>query len=103
MVLSNDILTNVIGENHERLHQRGQLDDLLSGMIVDAPHTPGPRYIVVALYRAHRKGEGLGRRCDTSCKNLDETMVPPKSIPRVSASSVIPTIHSKFIKKRTQL
>jgi hypothetical protein len=42
-VLSDDVLTNVIGTNHERLRvadRRCRLDDLLSGMIIHMHHIP---------------------------------------------------------------
>lgn len=59
-VLSHDILTNVIGANRERLRaaeRRYRLDDLLSGMIIHAPHPLGQRYVAVSLHIAHQKGE----------------------------------------------
>jgi hypothetical protein len=59
-VLSNDILHNVIGTNYERLrvaNRRCRLDDLLSSMVIHAPHPLGQRYVAVSLHIARQKGE----------------------------------------------
>lgn len=59
-VLSDDILTNVIGTNYERLRvadRRCHLDDLLSAMIIHAPHPLGQRYVAISLHIAYLKGE----------------------------------------------
>jgi len=59
-ILSNDILSSVIGTNHETLRaadRRYRFDNLLSGMIIHAPHPLGRRYVAVCLHIAHQKGK----------------------------------------------
>ncbi|KAJ7121020.1 hypothetical protein C8R44DRAFT_853342 [Mycena epipterygia] len=57
--LVQDSLRNVIHPNRERLRQsdaRYRLDNLLDGMLQQAPHPSGQRYAAVALHIAHEKG-----------------------------------------------
>ena len=79
-VLSDDILTNVIGTNYERLRvadRRCHLDDLLSAMIIRAPHPLGQRYVAISLHiKGRRRGNQSGERMDGA------------SVPRVSASNI---------------
>ncbi|KIM47112.1 hypothetical protein M413DRAFT_422839 [Hebeloma cylindrosporum] len=86
--LSDEILTNVIGAKHERLRaadRRCRLDDLVSGMIIHAPHPLGLRYVAVCLRIAHQKGE------DTVFR-LANAWMEQLFLPMLAMSSVVTDI-----------
>jgi hypothetical protein len=59
-VLVHEALENILGPKRERLHEadkRYRLHDLLSAMLVHAPHPLGQRYVAVCLHIVHQKGE----------------------------------------------
>ncbi|KAN0133391.1 hypothetical protein V8E53_008831 [Lactarius tabidus] len=59
-VLVHEVLNNIIGLNREKLREvdnRYCLHDLLSAMLLHAPHPLGQRYVAVCLRIAHQKGE----------------------------------------------
>jgi hypothetical protein len=59
-ILSDDVLRNIIRPNSASLRaadNRYRLDDLLSAMLMHAPHPSGKRYVAICLHIAHRKGE----------------------------------------------
>ncbi|KIM40633.1 hypothetical protein M413DRAFT_446058 [Hebeloma cylindrosporum] len=83
-VLSNEILTNVIAANHERLRvaeHRYRLDDLLTGMVIHAPHPLGQRYAAVSLHIAHEKGEDTVINLATAW--MEQLFLPIMAISRI--------------------
>jgi hypothetical protein len=59
-VLVHEVLDNIISLNKEKLREvdnRYCLHDLLSAMLLHAPHPLGQRYVAVCLRIAHQKGE----------------------------------------------
>lgn len=59
-VLVYETLDDIINPNRDRLREadnRYRLHDLLSTMLLHAPHPLGQRYVAVCLHTAHRKGE----------------------------------------------
>jgi hypothetical protein len=57
--LARDVLNNAVHPRRTRLRQsdtRFRLDDLLVGMLQQAPDPCGQRYVAVALHIAHEKG-----------------------------------------------
>ena len=86
-VLSNNILTNVIGANHEKLRaaeRRYRIDDLLSGMIIHAPHPLGQRYVAVSIHIAHKKGEDVV--IDLAKAWMEQLFLPSQSLKWLSLS-----------------
>jgi len=58
-VLCDGVLCNTIHPNMGRLHaadQQCRLDDLLTAMLMHAPHPLGQRYVAFCLHIAHQKG-----------------------------------------------
>jgi len=89
-VLSNNILTNVIGTNHEKLRaaeRRYRIDDLLSGMIIHAPHPLGQRYVAVSIHIAHKKGEDAV--IDLAKAWMEQLFLPSQFLKWFSLSSLI--------------
>jgi hypothetical protein len=59
-VIVREALDDIIGPNRVRLRDadnRYRFHDLLSAMLVHAPHPLGQRYVAVCLHIAHKKGE----------------------------------------------
>ncbi|KAJ6621954.1 hypothetical protein B0H10DRAFT_2214770 [Mycena sp. CBHHK59/15] len=95
--LAEDLLRNVIRPNKARLREsdaRYHLDELLAGMLQEAPDPSGKRYAAVALHIAH--GKGPEAVVDVAKAWLDNLFLPMLTIarsPRAEpASSQTPTI-----------
>ena len=59
-ILSDEALRNINRPNSASLRaadNRYRLDDLLSAMLMHAPHPSGKRYVAICLHIAHGKGE----------------------------------------------
>ncbi|KAJ7799921.1 hypothetical protein B0H14DRAFT_2901689 [Mycena olivaceomarginata] len=95
--LARDVLNNAVHPRRTRLRQsdtRFRLDDLLVGMLQQAPDPCGQRYVAVALHIAHEKGTDAV--IDVAKAWLDYLFLPMLAIARASrtepTSSQTPTI-----------
>ncbi|KAH9168292.1 hypothetical protein EDB89DRAFT_2074118 [Lactarius sanguifluus] len=96
-VLSDEALRGIIDRNRVRLREadsRYRLDDLLSAMLLHAPHSSGRRYVAVCLHIAHQKGEdGVVNAAKAWLDNLLLPMLAiSKAVKTEPASSQTPTI-----------
>ncbi|KAF8464939.1 hypothetical protein DFH94DRAFT_784376 [Russula ochroleuca] len=96
-ILSDEALRNIIRPNSASLRaadNRYRLDDLLSAMLMHAPHPSGKRYVAICLHIAHGKGEdGVVNAAKAWLDNLFLPMLAiSKAIRTNPASSQTPDI-----------